>query len=72
MIERLEVAPGWRVITKFEAKATFFIPNRQLTGWNSTDGVDGGGKVSQHCVIITLLLIQSMLIISYYYSFNHG
>jgi hypothetical protein len=45
-VERIENAPGWRVINKFEACAAFYIPFEDGRGWNSTAGTDAGGKVS--------------------------
>ena len=47
VVKRIEIAPGWRVMTKFEASAAFYIPYKDGVGWNSTAGADGGGKVSR-------------------------
>ena len=46
MVRELATAIGWKVITKSEAAAAFFIPLEDGTGWSSTAGVDGGGRVS--------------------------
>ena len=67
-VKRLQRAPGWRVITKFEAPAAFFIPYENGSGWNSTAGVDGGGKVSAQSVSTYTHLIETNFVLFPFHS----
>ena len=44
-VVHLNSTTDWNVIEKFRAKAAFYLPYHDDSGWNSTAGVDSGGEV---------------------------